>query len=290
MESCNLCGSTERRTVGNGQGFRFLECSACGLQWSAPFPTNEEISRFYENFFAGQRAQEEFAEYVALAENSLRHQLQIAQIIAPSLTVPGRFLDVGCGGGHYVRAAEKLGWEAYGVEVDASAVESIRARGLKNIHFGYLHESPFESGSFDIIKAMHVLEHCKDPTALLWDIAGKLRPEGVLIVDVPNQSSPIAKFKVALRKIGVGKNGYGYLQPPIHLHAFTPKTLARILEKAGFQVAQLVYTSPLDPLHFPTTKSYYASPRWRLVRLLYRIAGAGSYISVYATKAGKSHA
>lgn len=290
MGKCNLCGSAKHRSMGSDGKTSFLECSDCGLQWSTPFPTEEEISRFYKNFFAGQRAQEEFSEYVGLAENSLRHQLQVAQAIAPSLTVPGRFLDVGCGGGHYVCAAGKMGWEAFGVEVDAGAVEGLRTLGLKNIHLGYLHESPFESGSFDIIKAMHVLEHCKDPAALLQDIAGKLHPDGVLIVDVPNQASCIAKFKVGLRAVGVGKNGYGYLQPPIHLHAFTPKTLTRMLEKTGFKVARLIDTSPLDPLYFPTTKSYYSSPRWQLVRFLYRIAGAGSYIGAYATKAGKSHA
>ncbi len=283
LKKCNLCQSEEHRSLGYGANFAFIECLKCGLQWSSPIPSEEELSRFYENFFAGHRVRDEFPQYVQLAERSLNHQFGVVQSIAPSLNYPGRFLDVGCGGGHYVCAAGRFGWEAYGIEVDASAVRKAVEMGLKNIYNCYPRESPFCPGFFDVIKAMHVLEHCTDPTGFLQDLARLLRARGVLIIDVPNQASIIAKFKVILSRLGL-RDDYGYLQPPLHLYAFTPRTLELILEKSGFKVRRIVWTSPVDQLYFPTTESYYSSLRWRLVELLYKTSGAGSYMSIYATK------
>ena len=56
------------------------------------------------------------------------------------------------------------------------------------------------------------------------------------------------------------------------------------LPRAGFDVSETVLTSPLDSLYFPTTSNYYVSLRDQAIKILYRLIGRGSYLSIVARK------
>lgn len=43
----------------------------------------------------------------------------------------GRFLDVGCSEGTYVKVCQLMGWELFGFEIDNEKVARDQARGLK---------------------------------------------------------------------------------------------------------------------------------------------------------------
>lgn len=281
---CNLCGSRSFKRLGSSKGFQFLECRDCSLHSTSPFPTGAELLRQYDDFYAGRLVQEELGQYAEKAERCLRHQLSCLQQLHAPMAPPTRFLDVGFGGGHFLRAARRIGLDAFGVEIDRSSFERASQQGIPGIYCGQLKDAPFPPESFDLAKLMHVLEHTPDPLGLLRQTSRFLKPGGWLIVDIPNQASRMARFKTALRSIGLKREDFGYLQPPVHLHAFTPTTLKNLLDQAGFEVVETVFTSPLDERYFPTTSRYYASVRDQFVKLLYRMIGQGSYLSVYARR------
>ena len=283
FEECNICSSNHHRLMGYSRNFQFLQCQDCGLNFVSPLPSNDMLYQYYNDFYAGQLVQEEFHEYINLAERSLRHQLSIVQELGGNFGPKKRFLDVGFGGGHYLVAAEKNGFVAYGVEIDRASFERARQMGL-NVYNCHLNDSTVDNDFFDIVKAMHVLEHSRDPSGLLRDIFRVLRCDGFLIIDVPNQRSKIAKLKILLRYLSIKRESYGYLQPPIHLYAFNTVTLTKMLEKEGFEVMKVVYTFPGDQLYFPITARYYSSLRGKITKHLYWLFGYGSYISIYAKK------
>src|SRR5260370_825275 len=74
----------------------------------------------------------------------------------------GRYLDVGCGSGGALGVAAALGWQVAGVEVDAAAAAKAR-RFTPRVHTGDLQAAPFAAGEFDLITALHVLEHVPHP-------------------------------------------------------------------------------------------------------------------------------
>ena len=138
----------------------------------------------------------------------------------------GRYLDVGCGSGGALGVARTLGWHTAGVEMDEAAARKAR-RFSERVHVGDLQGAPFAAGEFDVVTALHVLEHVPDPVAAVHRMLGWLAPGGLLIVEVPNAGG------LGARLFGRAWSG---LELPRHLSHFTPATLERVVSGAGGRI------------------------------------------------------
>jgi len=145
----------------------------------------------------------------------------------PPWTGQGRYLDVGCGSGGALGVARALGWQVAGIEVDAAAAAKAR-RFSQELHVGDVLTAPFAPGRFDVVTALHVLEHVPDPVAVIRRALAWLAPGGILIIEVPNAAGLGAKL--------FGKAWSG-LELPRHLSHFSPAALTRAVELAGGRVA-----------------------------------------------------
>jgi SAM-dependent methyltransferase len=153
---------------------------------------------------------------------------------------PRRVLDVGCGGGSNGRFARGRGAIVSGIEVDAEA----RARAARCLHevFDFDIESDeavargLEDRRFDLMLFGDVLEHTKDPLAVLVRMLRYLDDEGHVIVSLPN----VAAWPVRLGLLG-GRFDYtpsGILDQT-HLRFFTLASAARLVESAGLQLMRV---------------------------------------------------
>jgi SAM-dependent methyltransferase len=100
-----------------------------------------------------------------------------------------RVLDLGCGAGDVSMIAARLVGDAgtvVGIERDASTVALARERaaacGLRNVHFveGDVDRIALD-GSFDAAVGRLVLNHFRDPVAVLRSISRVVRPGGVVV-------------------------------------------------------------------------------------------------------------
>lgn len=133
-------------------------------------------------------------------------------------------LDVGCGTGHFLKLAERAGWEVTGIEPDETAC-AVAGRLRAKIICGGLPNTGLPSESFDRITASHVLEHVNDPGAALREIRRLLRPGGEAWIAIPNFE---AKGHARYRR------DWLHLDPPRHLVMFTAESLCHALIQAGF--------------------------------------------------------
>jgi SAM-dependent methyltransferase len=78
----------------------------------------------------------------------------------------------------------------------------------------------------DVVTLMNVLEHVNDPFALLGQLKRILKPSGLLLIDVPNNTM------VSLR--GRLRHRWPELDLGEHINHFVPATLDRLLIRAGF--------------------------------------------------------
>lgn len=144
----------------------------------------------------------------------------------PKVTGVRSLIDVGCGDGLFLEAASRLGWEAQGVETSGTACSLARSRGNVVFH-GRLREANLPSGSLDVVTLFHVLEHVGSPEETMADIKRILKPDGFLLVEVPNFGSILAR---------VLRGRWGALDVPRHLTHFTKDGLSTLLSRHGFTV------------------------------------------------------
>lgn len=101
-----------------------------------------------------------------------------------------RILDIGCGTGRLGAAVKaRQDCEYLGVERDEQAAAAAQARGLE-ITCGDAEVVGFHDGDeFDCIILGDILEHLREPEALLRRLWMQLAATGTLIVSVPNAAS-----------------------------------------------------------------------------------------------------
>jgi ubiquinone/menaquinone biosynthesis C-methylase UbiE len=142
----------------------------------------------------------------------------------------GRLLDVGCGAGEWLLSMREMGWQVEGVDFDENAVRVARKKGLE-VHRGSVEQQSYPDQSFDAVTMHHVIEHVPDPAGTLTECARLLKPGGKLVLFTPNGSS---------LSHGLFKQNWRGLEPPRHLHIFTPDSMHTLLHKVGFQQITIV--------------------------------------------------
>lgn len=141
-------------------------------------------------------------------------------------------LDIGCASGKLVHLLQKKGYFATGIDEPAQSIEYARANFLGTFVQDYFISPKSQMLNFDVVILSHVLEHFQDPIHTLERAKDYLRPGGHLIIAVPNLSA------YETDSIWRSISAYSAFAPE-HKIAFTPATLQRYVEQAGFQVVRI---------------------------------------------------
>jgi 2-polyprenyl-3-methyl-5-hydroxy-6-metoxy-1,4-benzoquinol methylase len=150
----------------------------------------------------------------------------------------GRLLDVGCGGGHLLAAAQAIRcWQLSGIEPVADAADAARSRFEGELHCATLESAELPRESFDIVTMLGVLEHLHDPAATLRRVHQLLRPRGILAVYVPNYR--YLRLKDTGLAAWIRSHHWSRLAPQEHLFHFTPPLLNQLLRTTGYRLLRL---------------------------------------------------
>jgi len=128
----------------------------------------------------------------------LRRRVAVFSRILSTLGLPAspRALDLGCGGGTYVRLLAGLGHRAVGLDYSVPSLERARAAdpGPKGGYLaGEAYGLPFRNGTFDLVVSIGVLQALVEPERVLDEIARVLRPGGALVIEALNRGALIAR-------------------------------------------------------------------------------------------------
>jgi SAM-dependent methyltransferase len=101
----------------------------------------------------------------------------------------GRLLELGCAYGFLLRALQK-DFECDGIDISQHAIDAAREITTANFECGDINQllPKKADGAYDILLAFDVLEHLPQEQigSLLREMARVLRPDGVVLVSVPN--------------------------------------------------------------------------------------------------------
>jgi SAM-dependent methyltransferase len=245
--------------------FEVLVCERCGTGRTLPDLPADQLGSLYPADYGAFAVPEGLAK--SLSEVLFRWQYARAVRRAPLCALPrsGRLLDVGGGRGDLGVALRKRGWDVTGLEPSEEAASDARRRGVPTVR-GTLGTSAAElEGPFDAVVFQHSLEHVAEPAVDLVAARELLRPDGLLLIWVPNFGS------WASRRFG---SAWFHLDLPRHRSHFTPQGLGSLLGRTGFESPRLATSTSADGL--PTSLQYRAFGRRRFDRGVSRYLAFGA--------------
>jgi SAM-dependent methyltransferase len=179
----------------------------------------------------------------------------------------GLVLDVGCGGGLFLqmlrqRAGARNGTQAglhvIGLDFSLEAANVAWRRSGVPAICATLGRAPIAPSSCAAITMFHVLEHLYDPGSYLEAAHQLLKPDGRLILQVPNA----ACWQFLL--LGERWNG---IDAPRHLIDFRKSDLDSLLDQCGFEVLRHKHFSLRDnPAGMATSLAPNLDPMARRLR------------------------
>jgi len=251
-DNCPLCDSNqqakflESRDYGNTQEpFTIVECKGCGLKFTNPVPKEIHIGAYYksENYISHTDSRKGLMNqvYHKVRKKAIRDK----ELLIARLTDERRLLDIGCGTGDFLKHCQDKKWQALGLEPDIDARNIAKEKAVEVNEIEALFN--LEKESFDIITMWHVLEHVYHLKRDLSQIHKLIKPEGCLVLALPNHTSYDAKH-------------YGEYWAawdlPIHLYHFKPNDISNVAKQFGFSLEEVLpmkwdayYVSMLSEAH-----------------------------------------
>ena len=171
-----------------------------------------------------------------------------------------RVLELGCSTGYMSRIFRDRGCQVVAVEIDPEAAGRAAAF-CERVVVGDLDRLDLSAelgeDRFDVVVAADVLEHLRDPLALLRQVKRHLKPDGFLVASIPNIAHGSVRLGL-LAGLFPNDNRVGLLDRT-HLRFFTRQTMEELLDAAGFAIGRLVRQEkviipdevPYDPAQVP---------------------------------------
>jgi SAM-dependent methyltransferase len=207
-----------------------LKCDDCGHVWYHEQPDQAKLLSMYDAavplYPNGRPDWDDRSSYEAIIAELAR----VRRVCGMRSGQP-TLLDFGSGFGRWPRAAVDAGFRV-------SAFEPSRARGhAADVPFELVHELDALRGrTFDAVNVEQVLEHVPDPVAILEQIRTFCAPMTLIRITVPNFLRPFEGNDVWAVWPFDGTRTHT-LAPFEHLHGFTPRSLDRVIVRAGFRSA-----------------------------------------------------
>lgn len=202
---------------------RVLLCRDCGLGRVDPLPQPAELDAWYSS---GYRMEYKGIRHPSTARLWRLTRVAVARAadLAPRLPTAAATLDIGCGAGELVFMLRALGHRSAGFDPDTSYMEWARQTLGPIVSASRIEDYQVAAASLDAVTMFHVLEHLREPVAVLRHIRGWLKPGGLLLIEVPNLESTV--------------QGPGHQFHKAHLHYFNQPALVAAAAQAGFTLEE----------------------------------------------------
>ena len=258
ISNCPICNSSKTSKAFDAvdhfstkETFPINDCKSCGFRFTNNFPSEDSIGRYYDS-----------PDYISHSDSKtglinrlyhfFRKQMLKKKVNLVSKQVVSRqkdnihLLDIGSGTGYFLNAAKEKGYTVTGIEKDNNA----REYAVSNFELDIKDEQSLwsiENESFEVITLWHVLEHMENLNEVVAKIKSILKPDGVVILALPNHNSYDAKKY---------KGYWAAYDIPRHLWHFTPDTVEKLLGKHQFNIIKQK-TMPLDAFYISMLSEKY---------------------------------
>lgn len=239
-----------------------------------PQPLPEALGRYYESadYISHTDSKRSLFEkvYHRVKQKALRDKVKL---IDKTLGKRGALLDIGAGTGDFLVTANSAGWQGSGIEPNFKAKDIAISKGVNFIDSIEL----VGDSLFDVVTMWHVLEHVPDVENQIRELKRVTKPNGYIIIAVPNFKSYDAKH--------YGKFWAAY-DVPRHLWHFSKIAIEKLFGREGLE---LVSIKPMlfDSFYVSLLSEKYKSGKMNFIKGF--ITGLKSNISASKNLEYSSH-
>ena len=233
--------SHKGKIILNKGKFELIDCTKCKFIHIMPLPTEAELLKFYQKEFYQKvkptylKQDEKEREYWNMSYDEKLNILETNKIKNKKI------LDVGSGGGFFLRRAKEKGWDVLGIEPSLTAAKYAEKYKIPTITDFFEKIDFSKKKKFGAIHMNAVLEHSRSPNKILEIAHNLLEKKGMLIVEVPNEFNPLQL--IAQKTL---KKDEWWVVPKEHLNYFNFNSLSKLLKKNGFEITMKQATFPLE--------------------------------------------
>lgn len=217
--------------------FEIVDCSSCGLTFTKNVPGPDYIAPYYDS--------PEYLSHNDKPTSIFGKIYQIAKKINTTLKTKaiigqlqhGNVLEIGLGTGDLLHRLQANGWNVTGTELSDHARAIAQAKLNVDLYATIAECNHIKESSQDRVIMMHVLEHVYNLHETIAFSHKVLKPNGLLIVAVPNLNSADSQHY---------QQHWAALDVPRHLYHFTPSSLKHILSIHRFEITRQTIM-PFDP-------------------------------------------
>ena len=222
----------------SGEIFELYKDHDLDMLITTPKPKTEDLGRYYESddyisHTDGKRTLFEKT-YQFIKNIALGKKVKLINSLSKE---KGHLLDIGAGTGDFLTRASQDKWNITGIEPSEKAKAIASKKGL--VLLG--DSKDLANQAFDVITMWHVLEHVPDLDFQIKELKRLLKPDGHIIIAVPNFNSYDAKHY---------GNFWAAYDVPRHLWHFSKTAIRKLFEKEALQLIEIL------PMEFD---AYYVS-------------------------------
>jgi len=265
VHTCAACGAVAapRRVKQLVPELAVIRCAECHVLALHPMPTPQQIQEHYDRYYLTRTSSDDSVERL------IRMHGPIAEWLLARLdgSRANRVLDYGFGSGAVLVQMARRGQRAYGADLSTQNVRQLGEYAAKHSLDIELRDlsrqsvSDFGGVQFDLITLFQVIEHLTEPLAQLRQLAAHQGRGALIYLECPNDPGFLSWSKRFTRVTPIRKYLWNSMRWPEHLHGFGRRSMARMLEAAGYQVEELGDYAYRDGLHQVEAELWW--PRFR---------------------------
>lgn len=219
-KKCDICGKNTvvvckkfpyTEVIGKSKKYDYFSC--CNYIKQEKFLSPRELNILYSSEYTGYRR--------GSVKDLVNSYFTYLRVFKYRKNIKGKdILELGCGMGDFIVSCMNFAPKTVeGVEISKYACDFIKKNNPK-IHISNGDIENFKSKKrYDTIFLFHVIEHVKDPIALIKKCKSLLKKDGVIVIETPNLDS--------FDRVIFGKNWFNY-SVPYHTHLFSIKSFRKI--------------------------------------------------------------
>jgi SAM-dependent methyltransferase len=182
--------------------FDYHRCPKDGLIFLHPIPV--DLGRYYPNSY--YELPQDLDALDRIAQDRVRWKLETVTRFAKS----GSLLEIGPAFGLFSHLAKQSGFQVTAIEMDQRCCDFLRdVVEIDVVQSSDVSAALDDLPQFDVIVLWQVIEHLPDPWDVLSQIAARLAPGGILVLDTPNPEA--FQFRVLGHR-------WVHLDPPRHVN------------------------------------------------------------------------